>query len=282
MARQSDSQHLRLALRVPRDEAANKIQARIKGGEELLAQQPSSDVELKDLQEKQEIWSDYNRDLLTQLFTSSAVVDEYSAPPVMVLGYDFTSAVERWRDSVETLLTRLRSIYGRMDLYSVLEEEAPVRSNPTNRDTNILVVHGSNNGAKQTVARFLENLGLTAKILHEQPDKGQTIIEKLVNIAASAGYAVVLLTGDDVGASQVSSKNLQPRARQNVLFEFGYLLGVLGRTRVCALREEGVEIPSDLSGLIYVPFDAAKEEWKARLAKEIKAAGININWNLRT
>jgi hypothetical protein len=267
------------ALRVPRSEAAEKIQAQINEGEALLTQQPRSEPELESLQEKERIWSDYNKELLAQLFTSAAIADEYSAfvGGVYSTQPSFVDLVGYWRDDVQTSLTRLRSIYRRLELFPVPEGVLPARRNPTSRGAGIFVVHGRNNEAKETVARFFERLGLEVTILHEQPDRGRTIIEKFED-NASVGYAVVLLTGDDLGTSRSSPNDLKPRARQNVLLELGYFLGTLGRTHVCALREEGVEIPSDLSGVLYVPFDAAGA-WKLRLATEIKAVGIDVDLN---
>ena len=267
------------ALRVPRTEAAEKIQAQINEGEALLAQQPRSEPELERLKEQRRIWSDYNRELLVQLFTSSAVAEEYSAyfGGAFSMRPSFADLVEYWRDDVQTSLTRLRSIYRRLELFPAPDSGISAPRRPTDRGTGIFIVHGSNNAAKETVARFLERLGLGVTILHEQPDKGRTIIEKF-EANASVGYAVVLLTGDDVGAPRTSPNDLQPRARQNVLLELGYFLGTLGRTHVCALREEGVEVPSDLAGVLYVSFDAAGA-WKLRLATEIKAAGIDVDLN---
>lgn len=280
MARRSKPPTEPPALRVPRAEAAEKIQAQINEGEALLAQQPCSKTELDKLEEQQRIWSDYSRGLLVQLFTTSAIAEEYSAFVGGAYSMDpsFADLVEYWSDSVQTSLTRLRSIHRRLELFPTPEGATPGRRNPTVTGDGVFIVHGQNNEAKETVARFLEHLGLRPTILHEQPDKGRTIIEKFED-NASVGYAVVLLTRDDVGAPRTAPEDLKPRARQNVLLELGYFLGSLGRTHVCALREEGVEIPSDLSGVLYVPFDAAGA-WKLRLATEIKAAGIDIDLNL--
>jgi predicted nucleotide-binding protein len=116
----------------------------------------------------------------------------------------------------------------------------------------------------------LEKLQLEAIILHEQPDAGRTIIEKFVDCADEVGFAVVLLTPDDLGGSALASTHVA-RARQNVIFELGYFAGKLGRGRVCLLRKGEVEIPSDLYGVIYTDMDAA-EGWKIKLVRELKAA----------
>jgi predicted nucleotide-binding protein len=121
-------------------------------------------------------------------------------------------------------------------------------------------------------------LDLNLIILHEQPNKGRTIIEKFQDYSDVA-FAIVLLTADDRGGiadSQYDSQSL--RARQNVIFELGYFIGKLGRNRVCALYSEGVEIPSDYSGVLFIKFDEAGA-WRLAVAKEIKAAGIDIDMN---
>ncbi len=94
------------------------------------------------------------------------------------------------------------------------------------------------------------------------------------------GFAVVLLTADDIGKPvSADDDSISSSARQNVTFELGYFIGRLGRKRVCALYEENVEIPSDYSGVLYIQLDNSGA-WKLQLAREIKAAGIPIDMNL--
>lgn len=131
--------------------------------------------------------------------------------------------------------------------------------------------------AKEELARFLSKLGLNPIILHEQANQGKTVIEKFEQHAA-VSYAIALLTPDDVGASNVGRERLQPRPRQNVLFEFGYFIGKLGRGCVCGLVKEGVEIPSDYSGVLYIDFDVAGA-WRLELLRELKAAKLQIDAN---
>lgn len=266
-------------LRIPCSEAAVKIQKQIDEGEQLLSQPVRSGSELEALRDSRRIWSDYNNTLLRQMFTTSAIADEYSAfyGAVFRVNPDIKERIDQWRDDVRTSLTRLRSIRGRLELFATPGAGATVELGQPHRGSGIFVVHGTNNEAKESVARFLERLGLKAIILHEQPDRGRTVIEKFED-NATVGFAVVILTADDVGAPCISPTDLHARARQNVLVELGYFLGKLGRSRVCALREEGVEIPSDLAGVLYVPFDAAGA-WRLRLASEIKAAGIEVDLN---
>jgi predicted nucleotide-binding protein len=115
-------------------------------------------------------------------------------------------------------------------------------------------------------------------ILHEQPNGGRTIIEKFLD-HADVGFALVLLSGDDKGGlASGSADNYQLRARQNVIFELGYFIGRLDRSRVVALHTPGVEIPSDYSGVIFISFDKGGV-WELAVAKEMRAVGLKVDLN---
>lgn len=144
------------------------------------------------------------------------------------------------------------------------------------RGNDVFIVHGRNHGIKETVARTISKLGINPIILHEQPNIGRTLIEKFTDYS-NVGFAIVLLTADDLGKAKKDT-DLSPRARQNVIFELGYFLGKLGRTRVCALYENGVEIPSDYSGVIYIELDSVGK-WRFDLVKELKAVGFDVDAN---
>lgn len=142
----------------------------------------------------------------------------------------------------------------------------------------VFVVHGRNEAIKEGVARFLEKAGTEAIVLHEQPSKGKTIIEKFTHYS-DVGFAIILLTADDKGGLKTeAAENYKPRARQNVILELGYFLGLLGRERVCALYEEGVDIPSDYSGVLFIPIDE-NGAWRFLLARELKEVGFPIDLN---
>ena len=146
--------------------------------------------------------------------------------------------------------------------------------------TRVFIVHGRDDGTKETVARFLENLGLEPVILQEQPTKGQTIIEKFEELAHPVAYAIVLCTPDDVGALaadyDANPDALQHRMRQNVVFELGFFAGAKGRKRVCALVKGKIEEPSDYSGVGYIQLDDAGG-WRLQLAKELHSAGLPVD-----
>ena len=139
----------------------------------------------------------------------------------------------------------------------------------------IFIVHGHDEQAKETTARFIEKLGLSAIILHEQASSGKTIIEKIEE-HANVGFAIVLYTPCDIGG--LAGKSLKPRARQNVVFEHGYFIGKLGRQNVCALVKGDVDIPNDISGIVYIPLDS-HEAWHIAIAKELRKAGYEIDMN---
>lgn len=146
-----------------------------------------------------------------------------------------------------------------------------------NSNIQVFIVHGHDDGMKETVARFVEKMKLKAIILHEQVNNGKTIIEKFEE-HSDVGFAIILYTPCDFGGKNDESSEKRPRARQNVVFEHGYFIGKLGRNRAIALHRSEVEIPSDLQGILYVPFDNT-ETWKYTLAKEMKYVGLNIDMN---
>jgi predicted nucleotide-binding protein len=179
---------------------------------------------------------------------------------------------------LEGLVARLEE--KRSDL--ALEPPAPISaSGPAARvptDTRrVFLVHGHDEAAKHTVARFLGQLHLAPIVLSEQANEGRTIIEKF-EAHSDVGFAVVLMTPDDEGCPMDTHTAPQPRARQNVVLELGYFLGKLGRKRVAVLYKESVELPSDYHGVIYTPMDEG-DGWKLKLAKELRQAGMAVDLN---
>lgn len=143
----------------------------------------------------------------------------------------------------------------------------------------LFIVHGRDNESKQEVARFIEKVGLQSIILHEQASSGMTIIEKIERYSNEADFALILYTPCDHGRGAHEAKvHPRLRARQNVVFEHGYLMAKLGRENVCALVKGEIETPNDISGVVYVDFDV-QGAWKSEVAKELKACGYEIkNW----
>lgn len=149
------------------------------------------------------------------------------------------------------------------------EKDCKTKPNMTNK---VFIVHGHNEAVKQEVARFVEHLKLEAVILHEQINRGRTIIEKFEANSSDVNFAIVLLTADDEGKAKTES-SYKKRARQNVILEMGYFVGKLSRSNVFMLLDEGVERPSDMDGIVYT---SLKDDWKTMLFKELYNCGYNV------
>ena len=110
---------------------------------------------------------------------------------------------------------------------------------------------------------------------------GKTIIEKIEEFS-NVGFGLVLYTPCDVGTAKENKDScamLLYRARQNVVFEHGYLIGKIGRSNVCALVKGEIETPNDISGVVYIPMDNQKA-WQLAVAKELRNSGYDIDMNL--
>lgn len=158
-----------------------------------------------------------------------------------------------------------------------LEDLQNSRSGSSITNRRVFIVHGHDHAAMETVARFLSQLEFEPIILHEQPSEGRAIIDKF-EINTDVAYAIVILTPDDMGHQANSPDQTQFRARQNVIFELGFFIAKLGRSRVCALSKGSVEIPSDYHGVVYVNMDNG-HGWKMILAREMKRAGLEVDLN---
>lgn len=178
----------------------------------------------------------------------------------------------------------MRNLFNTMKQELLLfEGTVEIKSNNTPQTENkkdIFIVHGKDETMKVSVARVIEKIGLTPLILHEQPNKGRTVIEKFSDYS-NVSFSIVLLSPDDIGFSNGTDPSLgKSRARQNVILELGYFLGKLGRERVLTLYkdESNFEIPSDYSGVLFVPFDI-NGRWQFDLVKELKACGFPVDAN---
>jgi len=194
------------------------------------------------------------------------------------------NAGEQWWDthrakSLQTQLTRLEGLVELLQVEAQLLSSEPPQEQEVVSGHKIFLVHGRDERALHETARFLERLRQDVVVLREQPNSGRTIIEKFVDYS-DVGFAVVLLTSDDRGGlADEPYESQQLRARQNVLFELGYFIGKLGRNRVAALYVPGTDVPSDYSGVLFIALDE-RGGWKLELARELKAAGLNVDMNL--
>lgn len=293
-----------LNLSVSPEDAVQKLQARIDAGQSLHDRSINTQDTLVETINELKNWCSDNRFLLSELFRTSSDADNYnnlckaypitSAPTAVFASsgsasnasHEFARNSNIFREVTSEHVEKLTNIrdgimrhYEDSDFPQRKVGNTKMTDNPTNSLGNdVFIVHGHDEAAKHAVARFVKRLDIDPILLDEQPNRGQTIIDKFEGSAGEAGFAIVLLTPDDVGAPKDKTDEPKPRARQNVILEFGYFLGKLGRKRVCVLHKEEVELPSDIHGILYIPMDNA-DGWQQKLAREMEQAGLPIDMN---
>jgi predicted nucleotide-binding protein len=166
------------------------------------------------------------------------------------------------------------------DVFGELQSDSAIA--PGKLSNKVFVVHGHDEVAKSDLEIILREIGLDPIVLHRKADQGQTIIEKFEK-HADVGYALILLTPDEVSylkkydACSDDERVKELRARPNVIFEFGYFVGRLGRSKVCCLYTGDVALPTDVSGMIYKPYSANVKEVAYDIIKDLKASGYQLN-----
>lgn len=278
-----------------KEDFKNRIEERIKEGKKLLTYEvivnrtefnkyilsgyrtvydKTSEQEFLSLYSK---WKEYNIELLKRSFDipENEYVSEYKDN--ISKNFSLIEEVDGSKIDIKNQITFLESIIGRLELIPTKEKRKTSNKMGTINTNKIFIVHGHNEALKEKVARMLGNLKLEPIILHEQSDNGMTIIEKFEQHSNDVNFAIILLTADDFGNVK-TEKKANPRARQNVIFEMGYFYAKLGRNNVFLLKENEVENPSDLSGIIYTPYDK-QDAWKMKLVKQLKETGYNISGN---
>ena len=189
-------------------------------------------------------------------FTNGAIVSIYDKGTVNVQG--------KFQDNVNAILTGS-------------ETAETVETKVSNE---VFIVYGHDEDCRNQLEVMLRRWGLEPLILDQLPSEGQTIIEKLEKYTSVVNFAVILATPDDEGYRAERTDEKAYRARQNVVLELGMLLSLLGRKRVAILlkQQENMERPSDIQGLIYIPFkENLQKEAGPLLAKEMAAQGYHID-----
>ena len=137
------------------------------------------------------------------------------------------------------------------------------------RKMKTFIVHGHDGEAKLLLKNYIQNTLKMEEpiILAEKASGGLTIIEKFEKYAEDCNLIFVLLTPDDQ-----YTENGKSRARQNVIFEMGYFLGKLGRKsgRIILLYKGNLELPNDISGVIYINIDNGIEAAGEQIRREIE------------
>jgi len=226
-----------------------------------------------------------------EVFKSSDVADiqiRETSSEVSRLFYNFESGT----NVTDTFIGKLR------------KEEKPTPKRVVVGSKNVFIVHGRDHKPMKELKEMLYDFGLNPIILHEKESEGSlTLAEKLEEYSEEVGYAFAILTPDDVGCEETELEQLKsrlkaqvqnkpkliaaeqfeeifgifsPRARQNVIFEMGYFWGLLKRKRVCCFLKGDVEKPSDIKGVVYIPFKDSIRDVEVKIIKKLTKAGYEI------
>lgn len=281
----SNSPQIADMLIVDKEAFKQQVKDRIDLGENLLNTPLHSNQDFDKINSNFDTWTDYNIELLKQSFNDPN--NEYMAS-YRDAGYTFMGDIlgEVYGNPPQTLLVminhkvnELKKLFGKIDLLRANVDFTKIQQksvNPNNKQ-DVFIVHGHDELAKSKTARFIEKIGLTPIILHEQSSSGKTIIEKIEEYT-NVGFGIVLYTPCDLGGVSDEPSMLKARARQNVVFEHGFLMGKIGRGNVCALVKGDIEVPNDISGVVYVNMDQ-EDYWQIKIAKELKGSGYNVDLN---
>ena len=268
----------------PKSIFKKEIDNRIQKGEEILKTNLQTMDDINAIKKDYASWHDYNLELIKQSFNEpyNEYFSSYDKAGIwggfVLGGLSTAEEVKEFIQKFNNKIDNLRNLSQKIDLLKSSELEV------TSKDVNqkelnmsqVFIVHGHDDLAKIETARFIEKLGFEPIILHEKASSGKTIIEKIESYS-NVGFGIVLYTPCDIGAKKGDETNMNNRARQNVVFEHGYLIGKIGRQNVTALVKGEIETPNDISGVVYISMET---DWKISLAKELRDSGYNVDMNL--
>ena len=227
------------------------------------------------------LWDDYNFHFLNNAFEGhyNHIAKDYKSITHNALSYkrhNRPDEVTIEKELLKKKLSYLNFLLANCHSFINIDEKKMIDTNNQTTDkSKVFIVHGHDELAKITVESFIKDLGFEPIILHKQASSGKTIIEK-IEAYTDVGFGIILYTPCDIGSKNLKPFELKPRARQNVVFEHGYLIGKIGRGNVCAIVKDDVEIQNDISGIVYVQMIG---QWKIDLAKELKSSGYNVDMN---
>lgn len=260
-------------LRIPKDEAELKLKDRVIKGRKLFDAYMDFEGTQKENDKEYKKWNDYNEEFLKRIFTNEDYYNDY-----VWSGVDNEYIFE----IMEEKLHYIELLIEKLDLIPFNENICATFVSPASKVMNnkkVFIVHGRDELAKTSLEVLLNEMGLESIVLHRQADEGQTIIEKFEKYS-DVGYAFILLTPDEIAyfthedSLPDDERKKEKRARPNVIFEFGYFVGRLGRNKVCCVYTGDVSLPSDVSAMIYKKYISSVEEVAYSITKDLKAVGI--------
>lgn len=220
--------------------------------------------------------------LLTQLFSEQKAENfrrNVKKPAIAVGGVPPAEKLEYFKNHIRSCIAHLEIYKETLEISQFTSENKTAI--PSKNEKKVFIVHGHDEGLKNQLEIFLTEIGLESVVLHRKPDEGLTIIEKFEK-HSNVGYAFILLTPDDIAYPISEEKNpdekkrKEKRARQNVIWEFGFFVGKLGRNKVCCLYKEGVTLPTDVSGMLYKKIKDKVEDVALDIQKDLRAVGYDV------
>lgn len=283
----STTEYISTELIKPLREFNQMLENRIKIGEELFKRDILTHENFDELRKDFSNWNEYNSEYLKHAFNKDFNEYKKSYDNVnninvfFIGGQKETPAQElkKFKDKIGTKLDNLKKLRLKSELLKTNTADRVVEAEIIEKlnKTEVFIVHGHDEEAKAKTARFITKLGFTPIILHEQVSSSKTVIEKIEKYT-NVGFGIILYTPCDLGAKNEENPNFQNRARQNVVFEHGFLIGKIGRENVCALVKGEVETPNDISGVVYVKMDN-DSAWEIKIAKELRNSGYDVDLN---
>lgn len=284
-AKQQTVEKVPSELKISKEEAEQKLKDRIEKGKEFIDNSSLSHDDLEKLFDK---WDDFNNELLKRIFTTDEYQNGYMWSGDNVVAYNsFYDAPSSWekmaklKKEIQDRNHYLETLIEKLELIPMISTVSHNKTSLINGDSKkVFIVHGRDEVSKANLEILLTEMGLEPIVLHRQADEGQTVIEKFEKHGSDVAYAFILLTPDEIAylsnedSFPDNERKKEKRARPNVIFEFGYFVGKLGRNRVCCLYTGDVEIPSDLKGLVYKQYHNSVEEVAYSIQKDLKVVGI--------
>lgn len=224
-------------------------------------------------------WNNFTEELVAQAFGRTH--NNYKS--FRIAGFPQTLVPRRVSDEekqgnfiaeLEKKNNLLQGFVQQLQAFSIAGAKKEQTTIPQHISKKVFIVHGHDFKAKDELTSILSTLRFEPIILDRQPNEGKTLIEKLEK-HSDVGYAFIILTPDDIGRKK-DDETESPRARQNVVFEYGLFVGKLGRNRICCLRKGDIELPSDLQGVAYIQFNSSVNEIQLAIVRELRAAGYEV------
>jgi predicted nucleotide-binding protein len=269
----------------PHFQFESELKERIDIGTNLLREKINNASDYEKIKKEYFSWYDYNVELLKQSFNFPdneyrKNYEEVGSYIGLFLGgnYDLAKEIENFIEKFNSKVDFLKNLHNKILLLkSYVEDQKHCKTDGSNiGKTHVFIVHGHDELVKVETARFIEHLELKPIILHEQASSGMTVIEKIEEYSNLVAFAIILYTPCDVGSMKGKENESKFRARQNVVFEHGFLMAKIGRENVAAMVKGDIEVPNDISGVVYIDME---KDWKLALAKELRKSGYQIDMN---